>query len=73
MIWLYLLLILAGLILTVHLARRRSRQVWVAALGTVLACLAVVTGFSIGPLVALVAAALLALAVVRSRSPARVA
>ena len=62
MLWLYLLLTLVALGVTVALARRRSRQAVTAAVAAVLGVLASVTGFSIGPYVALVALAVLMVA-----------
>jgi hypothetical protein len=59
MIWLYLLLVLSGLVLTVRLARRRSRHTLTAAGGTALSVLAILGGFSIGIYFAAVAAVLL--------------
>ncbi len=48
----YLSLAIAGLVLTVLLARRRSRHALTAVVGTVLGGLAVLGGFSIGILLA---------------------
>jgi hypothetical protein len=62
MIWLYLVLVLVGVVLTVLLARRHSRQVWTAGAGTVLAAFSVLSGFSIGIYVAPIALLLLVLA-----------
>lgn len=65
MLLVYLLLVVAGLVLTVTLARRGSRQAITAGVATVLGMLAVVSGFSIGPKVAAVAAVLLLVAATR--------
>jgi len=62
-IWLYLLMTLLGVVLTVLLAGRRSRHVWTAGAGTVLAAFSVLSGFSIGIFVAPIALFLLLLAV----------
>lgn len=65
MLLVYLLLVVAGLVLTVTLARRGSRQAITAGVATVLGMLAVVSGFSIGPKAAAVAAVLLLVAATR--------
>ncbi len=62
MIWFYLLLLLAGIVLAVRLAVRRSRHLGTAAGGTLLAALAILGGFSIGIYLAAVAAVLLIVA-----------
>lgn len=67
-IWVYLLLLLAGLLLTGRLMVRRSRQVYTAAAGTVLAVLAILGGFSIGIYLAAGSAVLLILAGARGRT-----
>ena len=59
MIWLYSLLVLSGLVLTVRLAQQRSRHTLTAGGGTVFALLAILGGFSIGIYFAAVAALLL--------------
>jgi hypothetical protein len=67
MIWLYLLLVLLGVVLTVLLARRHSRHVWTAGAATVLAVFSVLSGFSIGIYVAPIALLLLVLAAPHAR------
>jgi hypothetical protein len=62
MIWIYLALVLAGLVITIRLARQRSRHAYTAGTGVLLAILAVFAGFSIGFLVAAVAALLVVVA-----------
>jgi hypothetical protein len=62
MIWLYLLLVLLGVVLTVVLARRHSRHVWTAGAASVLAVFSVLSGFSIGIYVAPIALLLLVVA-----------
>jgi hypothetical protein len=66
-IWLYVLMTLLGVVLTVLLASRRSRHVWTAGAGTVLAAFSVLSGFSIGVFVAPIALLLLLLAVPQLR------
>lgn len=66
MIWVYLLLLLAGILLTGRLAVRRSRQAYTAAAGTVLAALAILGGFSIGIYLAAVSAIVLTIAGTRA-------
>jgi hypothetical protein len=61
-IWVYLLLLIAGLLLTARLLARRSWQACTAAMGTLVAGLAVLGGFSIGIYLAAVAAILLIVA-----------
>ena len=61
-IWIYLLLLIAGLLLTARLLTRRSWQTCTAAAGTLVAGLAVLGGFSIGIYLAAVAAMLLIVA-----------
>jgi hypothetical protein len=58
----YLLLVLSGLVITVRAARQGIGRLLLAAAGTMLSLLAILTGFSIGPLVAAAAAVLLAIA-----------
>jgi hypothetical protein len=54
MIWLYLLLVIGGVMTTGRAMTRKNRRRTVAGVvGTLLAVLAIITGFSIGPLVAL--------------------
>ncbi len=67
MMWLYLLLVLIGVVLTVLLARRHSRHVWTAGAATVLAVFSVLSGFSIGIYVAPIALLLLVLAAPHAR------
>ena len=55
MLAIYLAMTVVGAVLVVIHARRRSARAWIAALGTLLAGFAIVSGFSIGPYVALVA------------------
>jgi hypothetical protein len=65
MIWLALLLAVAGLIFTVVAVRRKARGALLAGIGTALAILAYLSAASIGFLVLLVAAAVLAIAAAR--------
>ena len=58
MLLVYLLLIVACAVLTVRLARRRSRQAVTAGAATLLALIAVPTGFSIAHYFAALAAVL---------------
>ena len=67
MILLYAILLLAGVVLTARLATRRSRQLYIAAAGTLLAALAILGGFSIGIYLAAAAAVLLIVAGSRVR------
>lgn len=67
MLILYLVLAVLGVGLTIAHARRRTGRTWLAALGTVLAGLAVLSGFSIGLYVAAAAAVVLVVAVVQLR------
>jgi hypothetical protein len=67
MIWLALMLLLAGLGLTLICALRKSRQVWLAALGTLLAGFAVLGAASIGMYFIPVAAIPLIIAAVNLR------
>ena len=53
MLAIYLAMTVVGVALTVSHARRRAARVWIAGLGTLLAGFAIVSGFSIGPYVAL--------------------
>ena len=73
MIWIYLAVVLVGVLITVRLARQHSRQAYVAGVGVGLGLLAILTGFSIGFLVAPVAALLIAVAAWAVRSGDRVA
>jgi hypothetical protein len=73
MIWLYLLLVLLGVFLTVLLARQHSRHVGTAVAGTALAVCSVLSGFSIGIYVAPIALLLLVLAALHVRHPRRAA
>jgi hypothetical protein len=61
----YVALILAGIVLTVALRHRPGLPRVCAALGAVLGILAIITGFTIGPYVALVAVVLLVIAAAR--------
>jgi hypothetical protein len=63
MMWSYLAIFLVGLALTVRLAAWRSRHSITAGIGTALAGLAILSGFSIGWVIAPVALLVLALAV----------
>ena len=62
MIWLYLTILIIGIALTIRLTVWRSRHGITAALGTSLAVLAVLSGFSIGYIVAPVALLIIAAA-----------
>ena len=62
MIGLYLLLVLSGIVVTAMLAVRRSRHAITAGVGTLVAILSVLSGFSIGIYLAPVALLLLLLA-----------
>ncbi len=54
MLLLYILLVMAGVMTTARAAKHRDRMRTVlGGLGTLLALLAILTGFSIGPIVAL--------------------
>jgi hypothetical protein len=48
MIWLYMVVALAGGVLSIRLARSRAPRSWLAIVGTVLALVAIFTGFSLG-------------------------
>ena len=69
MIWLYLTILLIGCGLTIRLATWRSRHVITAGAGTVLAAVAVLTGLSIGFVIAPLALAVLGAAVVPHLKP----
>ena len=58
----YVLLALSGLVLTVRASRPGGSRLLPAIGGTILAVIAILTGFTIGPLVAAVAAVLLVIA-----------
>lgn len=73
MLILYLVLAALGGGLTIVHARRRTGWAWSGAIGTALAGLAVLGGFSIGPYVAAAAGLVLAMAVVQLRHRDRVA
>ena len=62
MILLYLLLVLSGLVVTTMLAVRRSRHATTAGIGTLVAFLSILSGFSIGIFLAPVALLILLLA-----------
>jgi hypothetical protein len=54
MIWLYLLLVIGGVMTTGRAITRKDRgRAAAGVVGTLLAVLAILTGFSIGPIVAL--------------------
>ena len=59
MIVAYVLLVLSGLVVTVRASRPGGGRLLPAISGTALAVFAILTGFTIGPLVAAVAAVLL--------------
>jgi hypothetical protein len=69
MIWLCFTVFLIGCGLTLRLARWRSRHTYTAAAGTLLAALVILTGFSIGFVVAPVALLVIAAAVVPHLKP----
>ena len=71
MIWSYLAIFLVGLALTARLAAWHSRHSITAGIGTALAGLAILSGFSIGWAVAPVALVVLALAAAPHLSPVR--
>ena len=73
MIWIYLAEVLVGVLITVRLTRQHSRQAYVAGVGVALGLLAILTGFSIGFLIAPVAALLIVVAASALRSGNRVA
>ena len=60
----YLTMSLVGIVLTVAHTRRRSARAWIAVVGTLLAAFAIVSGFSIGHYVALLAGLVLLAAAV---------
>jgi hypothetical protein len=62
MLALYLLLTVAGIVVTVMLTRRRSWHVVTGMIGTLLAILSVVAGFTAGPYIAPIALIVLLLA-----------
>ena len=62
MILLYLLLALSGVVVTTMLAMRRSRHATMAGIGTLVAFLSILSGFSIGIFLAPVALLILLLA-----------
>lgn len=62
MLWLYLLMVLLGVVLTAMLSWRRSRHAVTAIIGTLLAVFAIITGFSIGIFVAPIALVVLGVA-----------
>lgn len=70
MLILYLLLVVAGLVISVLLIRRRSWFVLAGLTGTLLAAFSAIAGFSIGPYVAPVALVVLLLACVGLRESA---
>ena len=59
MLLVYLLLVGIGVVLTRAVAPRSRAHMWLGVIGTILGVLAVLTGFSIGPLVAILAAGML--------------
>lgn len=63
----YILLAVSGLVITVRAARQGTGRLLLWAVGALLSLLAIITGFSIGPLVAAIAAVLL----VAAGSPGR--
>ena len=73
MIWIYILVALTGVGLSLRLARSRAPRTWLAILGTLLALLSILAGFSLGIYFCLVAAFVLMLAArdlqVKSRVP----
>ncbi len=72
LIWLDLALIAIGGYLTATLVRRRSWHVATAVVGTLLAVVATLAGFSIGVYIAPIAAILLTLSALGMRSNGRV-
>lgn len=68
----YALLVLSGLVITVRVARQGTGRLLLAVTGTLLSLLAILAGFSIGPLVAAAAAVLLVIAGSTSRRRDRV-
>ena len=72
MLLIYVAMTVVGLVLAVSHARRRSARVWIAVPGTLLAGFAIVSGFSIGPYLALVAGMILLAAAVPGRHRGRV-
>ena len=67
MIAIYLAMTVVGIALSIIHRRRRSMRTWIAMLGTLLGALAIATGFSIGPYVALVAGLVLLVAAMPRR------
>jgi predicted membrane metal-binding protein len=61
-IWLYIVVASAGVILSLRLARSRAPRTWLAIVGTALALVAILTGFSLGIYFGVVAAFVLMLA-----------
>lgn len=68
MLAVYLLLVGLGVVLSVAL-RRRGARTWPGVLGTVLAVLSVLSGFSIGPLLAAASAVVMIVAAVTGLRP----
>ena len=64
MIWLYLTILILGITLTIRLAAWRSQHAITAGIGTLFAGLAVLSGFSIGYIIAPVALLMIAAAAV---------
>ena len=73
MIWLYLVVFLAGLVITSVAKRRRTKAVWLSALGTIVAALGVLGAASMGMYLAALATVLLLISLAqigRSRATA---
>ena len=66
MLWMALLLLVFGVVLTVQLRRGRSHHVWTAAAGTLVSFVAVIGASSIGPALLPVAGLFFAIAVMRA-------
>jgi heme/copper-type cytochrome/quinol oxidase subunit 3 len=62
MIWLYVTILFVGIALTIRLATWRSRHAITASIGTLIAAFAILTGFSIGFIIAPVAVIVIAAA-----------
>ena len=69
MIWLYLTILVVGCGLTIRLGTWRSRHVITAGIGTFLAAGAILTGFSIGFIIAPLALIILAFAAMPHLKP----
>jgi hypothetical protein len=71
MLILYVVLVLIGAAVTAAVARRGRTFGIAGVVGTLLAMLAILTGFSIGPLVAIAAVGVISFAAMGLRQPAK--